>query len=414
MRFKKGSKVEVLSKKEVPSGSWHCAEIVCGNGHNYTVRYDGYGPANGETVVERVPRKAIRPCPPTLDILDNWVPGDVVEVFDNFAWKMATVTKVLAENYFLVRLLGSSMEFQVFEFDIRVRQSWQDGRWVLVGKGSGNFEDGKRDDNSNLKCKLNLSSNIRHQNTRINIRVNDACFPVINSGNFQESRVVSSKTMKRGSPYCYSQLEVFGVAPKSRAIEKEGKCHRVKAANLSTCPTQVDVVTFPRNMLGENFINASSKRTTGISEVEAERRKPTGTVGCSLANLEPNYINSVTCSVGSCSITGNSSYKWPCDVSAGCFDDDDGHSSDAESFCPRGYEEGNSLLPSKEEIAAEIHRLELHAYRCTIEALHASGPLSWEQEEMVTNLRLSLHISNDEHLIQLRNLGSVDTSIPIR
>lgn len=134
MRFKKGSKVEVLSKKEVPSGSWHCAEIVCGNGHNYTVRYDGYGPANGETVVERVPRKAIRPCPPTLDILDNWVPGDVVEVFDNFAWKMATVTKVLVENYFLVRLLGSSMEFQVFEFDIRVRQSWQDGRWVLVGK----------------------------------------------------------------------------------------------------------------------------------------------------------------------------------------------------------------------------------------------------------------------------------------
>lgn len=133
MKFRKGSKVEVLSKKEVPSGSWRSAEIICGNGHNYSVRYDGFENAMNKTIVERVSRKAIRPCPPQLD-LENWVPGDVIEVFDNFSWKMATISKVLGTKYFLIRLLGSSWEYKVSKFDIRVRQSWQDDQWVVIGK----------------------------------------------------------------------------------------------------------------------------------------------------------------------------------------------------------------------------------------------------------------------------------------
>lgn len=136
MRFKKGCKVEVLSKKEVPSGSWCCAEIICGNGHNYTVRYDGYTDAADNAVVERVSRKAIRPCPPPVEVSENWAPGDVVEVFDSFSWKMAIVSKVLGRKYFLVRFLGSSCEFRVSRSDIRLRQSWQDDEWIVIGKVS--------------------------------------------------------------------------------------------------------------------------------------------------------------------------------------------------------------------------------------------------------------------------------------
>lgn len=410
MRFKRGSKVEVLSKNEVPSGSWRCAEIISGNGHDYTVRYDGYEGAKNVTLVERVSEKAIRPCPPSLEISENWVRGDVVEVFDNCSWKMATVSQVLGKNFFLVRLLGSSLEFEVFKFDIRARQSWQGNKWVVVGKGSVNFDH----ENLALQGNRNLSYRYHKTNTRVNLKAEDDHFPVKNNVNIQESHVVSSKTLKRGSPYCYSQVEAYaGVNQKFRAIEKEDKCHRVKAANSSTLPETLDAVAFQGDMLGEKYKNASSNnRTTGLSEVEVERRRPTGTVGCSLANLESNDADSVTCSVGSCSITSNSSYKIP-HVSAGHIKDDGGNSSDAESFCEWAYEEGNSL-PTKEELADEIHRLELHAYRCTIEALHASGPLSWEREELVTNLRLSLHISNDEHLMELRNLGSTHTSIPIR
>ncbi|KAF5938316.1 hypothetical protein HYC85_022575 [Camellia sinensis] len=136
MRYKKGSIVEVLSKNEVPSGSWRCAEIICGNGHNYTVRYEMDPGATDEAIVERVSRKSIRPCPPPVKLSENCVPGDVVEVFQNFSWKMATVSKVLGRNCFLVRLLGSSHEFKVSKVDLRVRQSWQGGKWFVIGKAT--------------------------------------------------------------------------------------------------------------------------------------------------------------------------------------------------------------------------------------------------------------------------------------
>ena len=72
---------------------------------------------------------------------------------------------------------------------------------------------------------------------------------------------------------------------------------------------------------------------------------------------------------------------------------------------PRVRDKGGSTSP-KEVVAEIIHRLELHAYHSTLEVLYASGPLSWEHEELLTNLRISLHISNDEHLMEIKNLVS--------
>ncbi|KAG5027823.1 hypothetical protein AAZX31_05G009700 [Glycine max] len=397
MRFKKGNKVEVLSKVEVPCGSWLYAEIICGNGHHYTVKYDGYESDAGEAIVEQVSRKDIRPCPPALELTDNWNSGDVVEVFQNFSWKMATVLKVFGKNHILVRLLGSSLEFQVSKFDIRVRQSWQDDKWIIVGKGSSSHENRKRSSaqlqKMYTKTKLSGSAYYRPEKKKLSIL---------------ESKLVSFKTLKRGSN---SQVDAYAKPPpKFRARENEGRCHRARLRNPPTPLKQVQGVSFPREVIAEECIPASvNNRKTGISNmVDMERRKQTG------ENLESNHAYSVTCSVGSCSITSRNSYKSQFPVYAGPFDDVDSSFSDAESVCQRSDEEGNCSPPTQEELAAEIHRLELHAYHCTIEALHASGPLSWEQEALMTNLRLSLHISNDEHLMELRNLISSENSIPFR
>ncbi|KAI7986731.1 hypothetical protein LOK49_LG14G01801 [Camellia lanceoleosa] len=92
-------------------------------------------------------------------------------------------------------------------------------------------------------------------------------------------------------------------------------------------------------------------------------------------------------------------------------EDTDSFRSDAEPFHGRWYEKAGSDLVKNKELGARDHKLELHVYCNALKALFASGPLSWEDEMEVTDLRLSLHISDDEHLVELRNLMSA--RIPI-
>lgn len=80
--------------------------------------------------------------------------------------------------------------------------------------------------------------------------------------------------------------------------------------------------------------------------------------------------------------------------------------SDAESSFPSLSGKKHEFPSSRHKIEVDIHELELHAYESTVQALYASGPLSWEQESLLTNLRLSLNISDEEHLLQLRHLLS--------
>ncbi|PKI71153.1 hypothetical protein CRG98_008451 [Punica granatum] len=73
MRLKKGTRVEVLNTEEGSIGVWCTAEIISGNGRNYYVKYN-LNSGSDEVKVERVPRKAIRPCPPHVQAIDDWVP----------------------------------------------------------------------------------------------------------------------------------------------------------------------------------------------------------------------------------------------------------------------------------------------------------------------------------------------------
>ena len=132
MRIIKGSKVEVLRKKEVPPGEWHCAKIISGNGHTYSVMYEEG--STSEALMERVPRKSIRPCLTPMETMEPWAVGDVAEVFDLGAWRMAMISNVFGGDYYLVRLLGCYEEFRVHKSHIRVRQAWQDDEWVVIGK----------------------------------------------------------------------------------------------------------------------------------------------------------------------------------------------------------------------------------------------------------------------------------------
>lgn len=131
MKLKNGSKLKILSKKEVPLGPQCSMKAIRSNGPNYMARHVKSKGANNQAMVEQMSHKVIVPCHTRLDLSEAWAPGDVVEVLDNNSWKMATVSEVLGKMHILVRLLGSSQEFKVRKTDIRVRQSWKDDdAWV--------------------------------------------------------------------------------------------------------------------------------------------------------------------------------------------------------------------------------------------------------------------------------------------
>ncbi|CAL1375100.1 unnamed protein product [Linum trigynum] len=219
MRFKKGSKVEVLGKEE---GVWRLGEITSGNGHTYSVKYDVSMFASGEDVEEMVPRKAIRPYPPYVDYLDSWSVGDVVEVYVNLSWRTAVVMEVMDGNYYLVQLTGSARELQANKINIRVPQLWQDGQWFVIGKGNSSCEDVNSTNASTLSCYQKPSQRMKQVGASRKLQEGSNYLYTENNTGFQESCVVSARTLKRASPFWSSDFEAYDASlHKRRAFRKE-------------------------------------------------------------------------------------------------------------------------------------------------------------------------------------------------
>nr|POE61385.1 hypothetical protein CFP56_40990 [Quercus suber] len=158
------------------------------------VMYEGSLEKTAKAVVDSVPRKDIRPRPPPMETMEGWAVGDVAEVFDVGCGRMdSEVLKCLA---FL--LLGS---------------------W-----GSQNCELVKFNKPSSLNCHQ-MTPEFPQLDTRRKTQAGNTCLAAQDNICLQESHIVSSRTLKRASPYCSFHTE--GYSGKMRAIENEGECQRV-------------------------------------------------------------------------------------------------------------------------------------------------------------------------------------------
>lgn len=81
---------------------------------------------------------------------------------------------------------------------------------------------------------------------------------------------------------------------------------------------------------------------------------------------------------------------------------------DAKSCSPFTNAKDNGV--SLGQNSMDVHALELHAYRSVLKALRACGPLNWQRETLLTDLRLSLNISNDEHRLELAHICTSQNS----
>ncbi|KAJ0251892.1 ENT domain-containing protein [Hirschfeldia incana] len=375
MRFKKGSRVEVFSNKEAPYGAWRCAEIISGNGHTYNVRFFSF---HEEAVMERVPRKVIRPCPPQVDV-ERWEAGELVEVLDSFCWKAATVRQELCGKYYVVRLLGTPAEFTFHKANIRVRQSWQDERWVAIGKVmsfnlifyvlsfqkliyiclvlSSIRSPAWSSDSTHMWLEISGSKSSLVTGSDVQRKLQ----PQVNSTRLHEPSVVSARMLKRSSPNSWPECaeSCTGNPKKIRSLERKTDCCQMVRV-----------------------------RSKGSSEsVRA------GSL------VDDACYDSDACSVGSCSAASDDESNIPPCMLDGSDQQADSCSSEAESFCVIGEDVRRKRSLAGEGVRRSC-RSELYTYRSTLGDLFASGPLSWEQETSLTDLRLSLNISDDEHLME--------------
>ncbi|XP_021280688.1 uncharacterized protein LOC110413972 [Herrania umbratica] len=158
---------------------------------------------------------------------------------------------------------------------------------------------------------------------------------------------------------------------------------------------QVDDISCQNVGVDEKFIKQSTNRNYRMENTAPHRLHDSSRPLWSTEDSD-------RCSVASCSFNGVADYAGQVSHKSS---ENTSDNSDAESSFPSLC--GKKDLPlSPQDVIVDVHQLELRAYKSTVEALYASGPLTWEQESLLTNLRLSLNISDEEYLLQLRHLLS--------
>ncbi|KAL8054256.1 hypothetical protein ABFX02_05G125800 [Erythranthe guttata] len=333
----------------------------------------------------------------------SYIAGDIVEVFYQNTWRIAVILNILVlrkknkfQNQYLVRLLGAcSQDLVIDRSNIRMRQACHDDKWMLMKKSY------KESD----VMPIQPSTSNRCGKTRFQV----SQFKVMGRNRskkdcrIQEAHVISSRSLKRMSPFGSSIVEAHN-AQKRRAVEKEGSMlkHRVVATPVLE---KVDAVAYPKEISGEKNMHTSFNIiSNGYNRTKMGKQNDVFGV----ASPELSTCDSDASSVGSCNVTNRIPENYCSQFIPMHCQDTDNLCSDAESSY--GKRKKIYFFPPKEELEATIRKLELHAYRSTLEALYASGPLSWEQEAMLTNLRIMLYISNDEHLKELKHLISTKTA----
>lgn len=391
--------VEVCRRNEGPFGSWCRARIISVDGQRYKVQYENILDIDRKFIVEEVYSEATRPVPPSMKGLCNWVAGDTIEVYDHHSWKIGKIVKVLPSNFFIVKLLESRRERTCHQSNLRPRLSWQDGKWLRAQQAARNHYvrlDASQERVSFAAFSQESHAGLQLQDLNVEVGAGNRKNGLTKTDSYlckPSTSHVSLKATKRKpgiqmqSAYKEDFFNMEAAPQKRRAIQKS-RNHEAVGESSRPLLEKVDTFPFPRKHVGEERVCMSSfedRLNRSIEEAESSH--------CSVASSSSSYMsNDILCS--------NQKHSTR-PVVYSSFDD-------AMSSCECPNRRQDKSL-TEEKGAAKVHKLELRAYRSAMRALYASGHITWEQETLLTNLRLSLHISNDEHLFELRCLRAAQT-----
>lgn len=358
--------MEKFRLDEEPYGSRDPSKIMSVDDHKLTFRHKRFPTIAGEPAIETM-HENIRSCPPQSHMEKRWIRGDIVEVFDLHSWRRGKIMKVLQDDCFVVRIIGAIQLKEFHVSNIRAQQALHHDQWVMTNKVSG---------------KKQIDNHYPHLRSKHPTHLDNRADIIPCEGAFSEEKIGQDcdATLKNHDT-------VRGMSKKRReTMELDGSRQRTKRALTE----KVNVVPSSRPMVGSHL--PIKYRVAKLIEMDVEngntKYHDMHSTSASLPIIEENN----ECSVASCSsnnlpkCSSRKAKKHSREISSSLFD-------------------GYPSIPG-EKLATNLHELELHAYQSTLQALHASGPLSWEQESLLTNLRQSLHITNEEHLLHLRYLLS--------
>ncbi|CAD5187144.1 unnamed protein product [Musa acuminata subsp. malaccensis] len=405
MKFKEGDWVEVFRRNEEPYGSWFPSKVLSVDVDKCAVRCELSATPDGRPIIEKVHERDVRPCPPHAPGTEHWMVGDIVEVFDAHSWRVGKIAKVLSDDYVVTKIFGSIQLKEFHVSNLRSRQAWQNNHWVMINKVNDlhlpliNFFF-----QACYYC-LPLSFSFCYSGVWIMDILNKMldCFGHSDFGCIYPQRTLQGHL--KPQRVSIHDDEIRGTGRKRKASSKNEVYNLLDRRTLQQ---KLDDVTFSKSTVRENATLLKSARDRINMYTQMEADKVSSDVHFRNSSAVPTKVTEeiAECSVASCSgndiieTANQNTRRHTRDIARNTFDH-------AMSLCPHeGGRESQRI--SGDKLAASIHELELHAYQSTMQALYASGPLSWEQESLLTNLRLSLNISNEEHLLHLRQLLSTE------
>uniref|UniRef100_A0A6N2LG99 ENT domain-containing protein n=1 Tax=Salix viminalis TaxID=40686 RepID=A0A6N2LG99_SALVM len=364
--------------KKTPWATWVVVSRQCSFGR-WQIRYRSLSDNKGEPIMEKVREEDVRPQPPQKK-RRRWMAGDVAEIFDFQCWREGKIAKVLNNNLFVVRLLGSIQLKEFHGSSVRVQQAWHNNNWSVIGKVAQNKEYTKKFADNKSKHPGSLVRRVPVSVTREG--------PCLREKDEQ-------KHVKDGQHNVKMDLDRHHLQRSSKDLVScmEG-CHKQLVPNLPFFEGADNIIS-PEKLIVDEKLKGSIKMN---AKMVKETTELLYTSSNALLTEDSNQSSVASCSSNGFADSSSHNFQTPLDNAS--HESDAGSSFLSFSFIKR-------LTPYFEQkLEAEIHELEFHAYRSTVQALYASGPLSWEQESLLTNLRLSLHISDEEHLLHLRQLLS--------
>ncbi|KAM0873047.1 hypothetical protein ACQ4PT_038331 [Festuca glaucescens] len=373
MRIKTGMDVEAWIKDAATNKSaWRAGKVIQGNGHTYTIKW-----FDGSLDTAGIKRKFVRPSPkPDVQLPMDLAASDIVELFDNNMWKWAEVVRV-GDRQLDVKFVDSTNVFTADMSLLRPQLLYGEEGWALTHK------DDQIPTESAVPSRPIAGKNIKRKAT---------CHGIANSafkpGKAQRSNCTVDSNIVR-------DVKRFQGDANRLFAKREAPAARYNN-NIEVMDVHPSHCIKKREETGYNADIFLARRTdcdkdNGVRKSDTSSSTSDSSSSCSSGSNNSGDDCADYATVEHCQEGQEADIL----LLPRCNEEEQG--SDNRRLQHHQANEVQGVM-KQEEQNDRVHARELEAYLSVMKAFHATGSLTWAKTGLLSDLRLQLHVSSDEHL----------------